>query len=133
EPREEWTQRYLAALRLQRTGVEARQVEQLPEQCFQCLDGRLDARSQRLHLGIARARGQCSGEEAHRMQGLTEIVTRGGEELALRAVCGLRERACRFRGTRLRGELVDEVDVLVADRERVRQKAVDLPAERHDK
>src|SRR5207247_1207463 len=81
-PREERTQRYLATLRLQRTGVEARQVELLPEQCFQCLDGRLDTRSQRLHLGIARARGQCSGEEAHRMQGLTEIVTRGGEELA---------------------------------------------------
>ena len=80
--------------------------------------------------GLARLRRQRRGEEAHRVQRLAQVVARRGEELALRAIRGLRGGARSFRGARLRGEQLDQVDVLVADRERVREHVVELPAER---
>ena len=85
----------------------------------------LDARDQRLHLGVARPGGERRGEQSHRVQRLAQVVARGGEKLALRAIRGLGGGARVERRPRLRLELADQVDVLVAHRERLRQHVVD--------
>ena len=124
----------VGALRRERAGVEPRQVEQLREQPFERVDGGVDARHQRLQFRLARLRGQRRGEEAHRVQRLAQIVARGGEELALRAVRGLGRRCASSAALRLRLQLADQVDVFVAHRERMRQHVVEVvPEAEHER
>ena len=130
EPGEQRFQRYGDPRGMQRPGFEPRKVDELGEQALQRLQRRMDARDQRPDLGIARLCGEGRGEEAHRVQRLAEIVARGGEELALRPVGGFRGGARRERGVGLRLELADQVDVLVAHRQRLRQHVVQLVPER---
>ena len=132
ETGEQRRKRDLATVGLHRAGVEPGQVEQLPEQRFERLDRSVDACRERLHLGVARLRRKGGGEETHGMQRLAQVVARGGEELALRAIGGFSGGARGLGLALAGGETLDQVDVLVADRERLRQHVVQLAAERQD-
>ena len=69
--------------RLERSGIQPRQVEELGEQFLERFDRRANARDQRPHLGVAHPGRERGGEEPHRMQRLAQVVARRGEKLAL--------------------------------------------------
>ena len=82
-------------------------------------------------LRVPRLGRERGDEQSDRMQRLAQVMARRGKELALGAVGGLRRQRARDSATRgLHFQLVDEVDVLVAHGERVREHVVELAAER---
>ncbi len=130
EARQQRSERHARPCRLERSGVQPRQVEQLGEQFLEGFDRRANARDQRSHLGIAHPGRERGGKESHRMQRLAQVMARRGEKLALGPAGRLGGGARGERGLRLCLEFADEVDVFIAHRQRLGQHAVHLAAER---
>ncbi len=105
---------------------------QLRELDLERVRRRFDMRDERTPLGIPRPRGERCDVQAERVQRLAQVVARGGQQLALRAIRGFRRRARIERASRAILQLADQVDVLVANRERAREHVVQPMAETDD-
>ena len=99
---------------------------------FERLDGSANARHEGPHVGVPRLGGECRCEESHGVQRLAQVVARRREEPALRATRRLGGRARSERCLGLCLELGDQVEVVVAHGERLRQHIVHLAPERDD-
>src|SRR6185437_14530465 len=105
DAREERPERDFRALGNERTGVEARQVDQLRELDLQRAGRRLDVCDERAPLGVAGASGERRNVQPERVQRLAQIVAGGGKQLALRAVRRFRRGSRIERASRLVLEL----------------------------
>lgn len=118
--------------RRQRAGLEPRKVEQLLELRLERGQAPLDAAHQRSPRDVGRARRERGDIQAERVQRLPQVVARRCEELALAAVGALGGVLRLVRGARFRLQLLDEVEVLVAHRERPCEDGIELVTEGQD-
>jgi hypothetical protein len=81
---------YVRYFRFHLAGIDLGNIEQFVEQTFERFDGTADAGHQIGNIRFTRLGGERCGEQAHRVQGLAQVVTGCREELALcatRLVC----------------------------------------------
>jgi len=83
-------------------------------------------------FAVARTSRERSDVESQRVERLPQVVARRGEQLTLRAIGAFGSASCVVRRTGALAELGDQVDVLVAHGERLRQHVVQSMSEADD-
>ena len=132
QPLEHRCKRKCRAFGGDRPCIELGDVHQGAEQPFERLDRGVDAADEIAHLHVLRTCRECGREQAHRVQRLTQIVARRRQKLRLAPVGRLGGSASTIGGRGLGLKLVDEIDVLVPDRQRLRHQVIEAVTEAQD-
>ena len=132
QPLEHRCKRKCRAFGRDRPCIELGDVHQGAEQAFERFDRGVDAADEITHLHVLRTCRECGREQAHRVQRLTQIVARRRQKLRLAPVGRLGGSASTIGGRGLGLKLVDEIDVLVPDRQRLRHQVIEVVTEAQD-